>query len=263
MNSSPANGSLRPAVAGFAVAIAVTATMDATGLSMFSSLPLLPLAGLFWFLGKYSRREMGFVFGSGDGYRWALLYPVVVPGLLAAVAFAFGAIDLAEADWSKSGRQFVLMALTGTLGTLLTEEGFFRGWLWAALKRTGRCDRSVLFWTSIGFSLWHLSAVVLDTGFAPPAKQVPIFMVNAALLGLNWGLMRKISGSVFAAALSHAVWNGVVYTLYGFGEKSGELGIEQSWLYGPEVGVLGLAANGLFAWYLWRIAMNDSRNDRD
>jgi membrane protease YdiL (CAAX protease family) len=100
--------------------------------------------------------------------------------------------------------------------------------------------------------LWHLSSVVLDTEFAPPAKQVPVFLVNAALLGLNWGLMRRASGSVLPAAISHAAWNAVVYTLFGFGEKTGKLGIEQGWLYGPELGVLGLAANALFAWVLWR-----------
>jgi membrane protease YdiL (CAAX protease family) len=233
--------------------------MDATGQSMFSALPLLLLTVLFWALGKYSRGEMGMAVGSGGGYVWAMVYPLVVPGILVAAAFAFGAVDLTNAAWGKAGREFLLMSSVGILGTLLTEEGFFRGWLWAALKRTGRCDRSVVFWTSIGFSLWHLSAVVLDTGFAPAAKQVPVFMVNAALLGLNWGLIRKMSGSVFPAALSHSVWNGVVYTLFGFGEKSGELGIEQSWLYGPEVGVLGLAANGLFAWFLWRRAMRDRR----
>ena len=259
MDTSPARGSRRPAVAGFAVAVAITATMDATGLSMFSALPLLPLTVLFWALGKYSPHEMGLVVGSRGGYAWALIYPVVVPGVLVAAAFAFGAVDLTDAAWGKAGRQFLLMSSVGILGTLLTEEGFFRGWLWAAWRRTGRCDRSAVFWTSIGFSLWHLTAVVLDTEFAPPAKQVPIFMVNAALLGLNWGLMRSLSGSVLPAALSHSVWNGVVYTLFGFGEKFGELGIEKSWLFGPEVGVLGLAANGLFAWFLWRRVMNDRR----
>jgi membrane protease YdiL (CAAX protease family) len=241
--------------AGMAAALAITTTMDATGLSMFGALSLLPLTGLFWFLGKYSRSEMGIVFGSRESYGWAVVYPLVVPGVLTVAAFAFGAVDLTDTEWGKAGRNFALMAATGILGTLLTEEGFFRGWLWAALKKIGRNDRGVLVLTSIAFSLWHLSAVVLDTGFAPPAEQVPVFMVNAALLGVNWGLMRQLSGSVFPAALSHSVWNGLVYTLFGFGEKTGALGIDQSWLFGPEVGVLGLLANALFAWFLWRRAI--------
>lgn len=240
---------------GVAVAIGITTTMDATGLSVFSALPLFPLAGLFWYLGKYSRHEMGLVRGSGEGYVWAVIYPLAVPGLLAAAAFASGAVDLSGAEWGKAGRNITLMAVTGVLGTLLTEEGFFRGWLWAGLKRAGRSDRSILVWTSLIFSLWHLSAVVLDTGFAPPAEQIPVFMVNAALLGLNWGLMRRLSGSALAAALSHAVWNSLVYVLFGFGEKAGELGIAQTGMFGPEVGILGLLGNGLFALVLWRRVM--------
>jgi membrane protease YdiL (CAAX protease family) len=252
MNDSLAPAPLWRPLLGMAIALAITTTMDATGLSMFSALPLLPLAGLFWFLGKYTRREMGMIVGDGEGYAWAVLYPVVVPGLLAAAAFAAGAVDLTESNWGKAGRDIALMATTGVLGTLLTEEGFFRGWLWAGLKRAGRTDTWVLVGTSLLFSLWHLSAVVLDTGFAPPSEQIPVFMVNAALLGLNWGLMRRLSGSALTAAVSHSVWNALVYTLFGFGEKAGELGIAQSGLFGPEVGFLGLAGNGLFALVLWR-----------
>ena len=39
-----------PALGGVVIATAVTTTMDATGYTMFSALPLLPLAGLFWVL---------------------------------------------------------------------------------------------------------------------------------------------------------------------------------------------------------------------
>jgi membrane protease YdiL (CAAX protease family) len=257
MNQTPASGSRWHPVAGVVAALVITTAMDAGGLAMFSSLALLPLAILFWILGRYSRREMGLVLGAGAGYRWALIYPLVVPGALTLAAFAFGAVDLTEAEWGKAGRNLAIMASTGILGTLLTEEGFFRGWLWGALKRNGQGDRAVLVWTSVIFSLWHLSAVVLETDFAPPRALVPVFMVNATLLGLNWGLMRQVSGSVFPVAISHAVWNALVYGLFGFGEKAGVLGVTQTWLFGPELGVLGVVGNGLFALVLWRRVMTN------
>jgi membrane protease YdiL (CAAX protease family) len=246
-------------LAGVLAAFAITTTMDATGLSMFSALPLFPLAGLFWFLGKFSRGEFGLTLGTREGYVWALGYAVVVPGLIAAAAIAFGAVDLTDADWGKTFKHMAIGASVGSLMVLLTEEGFFRGWLWAALIKTGRNERATLLATSIIFSLWHLSAVVLDTGFAPPAAQIPVFMVNATLLGLNWGLMRQLSGSAVVPAVSHAVWNAVVYGLFGFGEKTGELGIVQTVIYGPEIGYLGLVANAAFALVLWRRVDPDSR----
>lgn len=57
---------------------------------------------------------------------------------------------------------------------MITEEGFFRGCLWASLKRAGKSDRQVLILTSLAFSIWHVSAVSLDTGFDLPASEIPI-----------------------------------------------------------------------------------------
>ena len=53
---------------GVLAAIAITTTMDATGLSTFSALPLFPLLGLFWYLQRLSRAEMGFAWGQWRHY---------------------------------------------------------------------------------------------------------------------------------------------------------------------------------------------------
>jgi hypothetical protein len=57
------------ALAGLGTAIAVTTTMDATGYTMFSALPLLPLGGLFRYLQKFSRAEFGLVVGILEALR--------------------------------------------------------------------------------------------------------------------------------------------------------------------------------------------------
>jgi hypothetical protein len=44
--------------------------------------------------------------------------------------------------------------------------------------------------------LWHLSAVLLDTGFSPPSAQLPLYRVNALLLDFSCGLLRARFGSV-------------------------------------------------------------------
>ena len=135
---------------------------------------------------------------------------------------------------------------------IITEEGFFRAWLWAGLKGNGQSVRNTLIISSLVFTAWHISAVSLETGFDLPAWQIPIYLVNATLIGMSFGLMRQFSGSIIVASVSHGVWNGMAYGLFGFGEKTGALGIQETWLFGPEVGVLGILLNLIFVIILWR-----------
>ena len=247
------NKQLLPALAGAGAAIAITTMMDATGYSMFSALPLFPLAGLFWYLQKFSRQDVGLVWGKLYPYGLALAYPLIVLGAMGIIATMAGAVDTSNADWNKVFLNMAVAISVGPIMVMITEEGFFRGWLWAALKRSGQTDMQVLVWTSLLFTAWHISAISLDTGFDLPAREIPIFLVNATLLGAIWGMLRMISGSVVVAAVCHAVWNGIDYPLYGFGEKVGALGIEQTHIYGPEVGVLGIGLNLAFAAFLLRL----------
>jgi membrane protease YdiL (CAAX protease family) len=227
--------------------------MDATGYSMFSALPLLPLGGLFWYLQKFSRTEFGLVAGQASSYVVALAYPMIVLGVIALIAFASGATDGGSSDWNKALANMALMGSIGIIMVLLTEEGFFRGWLWASLKRSGYSDTSVLILTTLGFTVWHISAISLDTGFDIPAREIPVYLVNATLLGAAFGLLRAASGSVIVPAVCHAVWNGLDYPLFGFGEKIGALGIEATHIFGPEVGLVGIPFNALalLTLYTW------------
>lgn len=233
-------------------AIAVTTSMDASGLSAFSALPLLPLMCLFWFLEKHSRQEMGFVLGRLRDYCLAVLHPALVLGLVAAISAAAGALDISQIDWGKAWRNVALVSVSTIMVALVTEEGFFRGWLFASLQRAGIKRLAILLWSSVAFSLWHLSAVTLSTGFDLPAAQLPVYMLNAAVMGLIWALLRSISGSLVVSSVSHGLWNGAAYVFFGYGTTVGALGIEETATYGPEVGFLGLALNLLFAAALWR-----------
>jgi len=225
--------------------------MDATGFSMFSALPLFPLAGLFWHLQKLSRAEVGLVWGNLRTCVVAVAFPVLVLGLMGVIAWMFGAVDTSNADWNKAFLNMGLMSSTGIIIVLITEEGFFRGWLWAALSRAGQTDTQVLIYTSIAFTVWHISAISLDTGFDIPATEIPVYLINATLIGAVFGMLRMVSGSVIAPSVCHAVWNGIDYPLFGFGERVGALGIQQTHIYGPEVGVLGIAVNLISAIALW------------
>jgi membrane protease YdiL (CAAX protease family) len=237
---------------GVALAIAITTVMDATGYSMFSALPLAPLFFLFWWWQKFSRAQVGFAWGKVRHYGLALAYPLMVVPALALIALAIGAVDVSGTDWNKTLINLAVMTLSTALVTIVTEEGFFRGWLWASFKHADRSDRQVLVLTSLIFAAWHISAVSLETGFDLPARQIPIYLVNATLIGMNWGLLRLASGSIIVASISHGLWNGLAYLLFGFGDETGALGIEETWLYGPETGLLGIALNLAFVAWLWR-----------
>lgn len=236
---------------GVLLAIVITATMDANSLLEYSALPLCPLMVLFWYLERHSRQSMGFVWGQPRDYRLAVLYPILVLGAVTVIVSAARATDLSQTDWAKACLNLALVTASTILIAIVTEEGFFRGWLWASLARRGYTVANTLLWTSIAFALWHLSAVTLHTGFDLPRPQIPVFILNAAVMGAVWGLLRAISGSVIVSSVSHGLWNGGAYVFYAYGEKVGALGVKNTAVFGPEVGVVGLALNILFASALW------------
>jgi membrane protease YdiL (CAAX protease family) len=158
---------------------------------------------LLWYLEKHSRQAMGFVWGRPRDYGLALLYPVLVLSAIAIISAAAGALDLSKTHWVNTWRNVALFAVSTVLVALITEEGFFRGWLIASLQRAGIKRNAILLWSSLAFALWHLSAVTLSTGFDLPRGQIPLFMVNAAVLGLIWALLRTISGSIVVSSVSH------------------------------------------------------------
>ena len=89
------------------------------------------------------RSEVGFVWGKSHAlrsYGFAVLYPILVMGAIAAIAALTGALNTAGATPHKHSVWLNLLLVGGTTipVALLTEEGFFRGWLWASLKRTGQ-----------------------------------------------------------------------------------------------------------------------------
>ena len=246
--------SLSMPIIGVVAAVAITATMDATGLSAFSALPLCPLMLLFWYRQHLSRRRMGFVWGQLSHYGLTVFYPVTVIGGITLVSLALGGIDLSHTNWGKAWLNFGLISVSTTLVGLVTEEGFFRGWFWASLERAGKPARQALVWSSVAFALWHISAVTLNTGFNPPVAQIPVYLVNAAVIGAIWGVLRWMSGSVVVTSVSHGLWNGGAYVLFGFGSKTGALGVRDTAIFGPEVGILGLVFNLMFVAALWFFA---------
>jgi membrane protease YdiL (CAAX protease family) len=240
-------------ILGVALAIASTTTLDATGLTAFSALPLIPLFALFAWFDRIPPRELGFARGRAGDYALASGHVLFVMIALAALAYAAARIDLTGLNLPRAIRNIAIMALATFVIAIITEEGFFRGWMWAALRRRGAGSFATLVMTTVAFVLWHISFVFLSGDFHFGASDIPLFFVNATLLGLIWGLLRLGSGSIVASSAGHGVWNGLTYVLFGIGSNVGALGIRNVSLYGPEVGLYGAALNAIAAGALFRI----------
>ena len=228
------------------LAIACTTLLDATGYTALSALPLIPLLMLFAALSRMNLRDLGLRFGGGEYWGFAIAHPLFVLGSIAAAAQSFGALDLSAFDPGRALTNIALLVAATFVMAVLTEEGFFRGWLWGALGKQGASPMAALLVSTAAFVLWHVSFVFLSGEFAFGTAQIPLFFANATLLGLIWGLLRLGSGSILVSSLGHGLWNGLVYVLFGVGSNVGALGIRDVSIYGPEVGILGVALNGLY-----------------
>jgi membrane protease YdiL (CAAX protease family) len=239
---------------GIVAALGTNTIANAGVLPSVGALFLLPLLVIFWYVERFSRREVGFVLGRPRHYGLGLLHPVLVLSLIAFVAWISGAANIQNPDWSKVALEFVLAALVTILATIVTEDGFFRGWLWASLRRAGLTEHRVILLTGIAFGVWHLPYALLATGYDPLSAEVPLLIINASIIGIAWGLLRLNSGSVLVPAVTHGIWNGAVYVLFNYGDEIGAFGIQHTSIFGPEAGVLGLVLNliytlGLWLWY--------------
>jgi membrane protease YdiL (CAAX protease family) len=222
---------IRRPILGVLVAIAITTSMDASGLSTFSALPLFPLALVFWHFDRLSRRDVGLSWGARRHYALAVLYPLLVLGVLTLVLRRRGHRRHA---WTGQGvAQPLRSSPSRRRSSRSSPRKVLPRLVCASLSRAGLSAPRVLIWSSVAFALWHVSAVLLPTGFDLPRSQVPVFIVNAAVIGAIWGLMRWLSGSVLVASVSHGVWNGAAYVLFGFGTKVGALGIAETAFMAP------------------------------
>src|SRR5678815_4436855 len=88
-------------ILGVALAIAITTIFDATGLTNYSALPLIPLFVIFARLDRLTRHELGLRFGRPADHGLALAHPIVVISALGAMAFFAGATDLAQFQYAK------------------------------------------------------------------------------------------------------------------------------------------------------------------
>ncbi|MFB0519488.1 MAG: lysostaphin resistance A-like protein, partial [Acidobacteriota bacterium] len=245
---------LWPALGSIAV-LAISPLVTAlTGQVNAYALVLLPLTLLMWAVTRLSSRDLGIRLGNLNAYVLSLLYPISVMVLTGIAVWLTGYIRINALLLSDVGRRVLYLFLIYFIGALLTEEVFFRGWLWGALEKRDFKLRARLVWTGGVFSMWHFAVTIIlpELHFSP--SIVPIYLGNIFLIGLFFGLLRQKSGSILAPSVCHALWNAMLYTLYGTGDIAGVLDIASPRFFDPERGLLGLLLNLIAVVLLWRIA---------
>jgi len=198
-----------------------------------------------------SRRELGLARGRGH-YAAATLTPLLVVGGVVWLATLTGVARVADTGVGTLGLQIATMAVLTGVGSVLTEDGFFRGALWAGLERAGRSPDAILAWTSGAYVVWYLPFLRFEPGLSAGAEAMAVHSLNLLLLGLCWGALRLASGSVLVAAWAHGLWNGLAYTLFGYGTARGALGVTDPLRFDPERGWAGVALNAALFLWLWR-----------
>jgi len=243
-----------PLVAGVA-AIVVSPLLElATGQGALYTFWLTAMMIGLWAVQRLTRREVGIAVGDAKSYVIALIYPAAIIGCVVLGAWIAGLIDLSAFSATTTLRRLTLNFLVTFVFALITEEGFFRGALWGSCVRAGFSPAATLLWTSVAFGLWHLAVPIIEPDFAQPMSKVPQYVIGATVFGVAMGFLRMRSGSIVVPSFCHALWNATAYTLFGTGEKVGQLGITDPNIWDPERGYAGLVLAILVAalWW-WRV----------
>jgi CAAX protease family protein len=241
-------------VLGSAGAIVISPLLSlATGQGALYNLWLAVMLAILWAKLRLTGREIGLTVGDATSYLVALAYVAGIVGLVALGAWATNAIDLTNYSAATVARRLSLIFLVTFALTLITEDGFFRGALWGSCERAGFSPAKAVIWTSVAFGLWHLVVPIIDPDFSQSAFKAPQYVLGSTAFGIAMGLLRLRSGSIIVPSACHGLWNATAYTLFGTGEKSGELGVADHSLWDPERGYAGLilalvAAGVLWAW---------------
>jgi len=240
-----------PVLASVAAIVVSPLLSLATRQGALYNLWLAVMLAVLWAGQKLTRREVGLAAGDRTSYFVAIAYVAGIVGVVALGAWAADAIDLSGYSTATVARRIALNFLVTFALTLITEDGFFRGALWGSCERAGFSPAKTIVWTSVAFGLWHLAVPIIDPDFAQSGSKIPQYVLGSTAFGVAMGLLRLRSGSVVVPSACHALWNATVYTLFGAGGKTGQLGIADHRIFDPERGYAGLVLAIVASVVLW------------
>lgn len=219
------NPSVRVFVVLAVLAVGVAVARSVAGLvtdSRASVLVGVVSAVVLWLVARSGQRlsfaELG-VTRASSGLAWGGGFAaLVVLAAVAAVSVGQVRLQVKLSAPSEFSSQLWLFAafVSVPLATVLFEELFFRGVLWAYLARIFSPLR-VLLVSSVLFALWHVPPLLVSGqaagGQLPLLAQVLLTLVVTFAGGLVFGFLRLRSGSVLAPVIAHVATNSVGFVV--------------------------------------------------
>ncbi len=116
-----------------------------------------------------------------------------------------------------TGADFILMCVFFNIVNVVMEEGTFRG-LFNYIAGTGHSARFALLFQALLFGVWHIVTPIasLAGGEMTLAECVMMsagYIILAGLMGIKWGMLYKLTGSLYAGMTDHFINNCVATNL--------------------------------------------------
>lgn len=108
---------------------------------------------------------------------------------------------------THTGVGFILLCVLFNIINVVMEEGTFRG-LFHEITRTDHSFRFALLFQALLFGIWHIvtplhNLIDGDIGFASFLALSIGYIVLAGMMGIKWGLLRQMTGSLYAGMADH------------------------------------------------------------
>lgn len=140
----------------------------------------------------------------------AFLGHILMAGIATLLAARFFAVDVTQQQalpFTQSmlltPTQLLIAALALVVVVPLAEELLFRGYVYAQLRRR------LPAWLTIGITGIAFGLAHLWSGPGQPLHWA--LMINTAILGLLLGILREVTGALWASIALHALKNGVAF----------------------------------------------------
>lgn len=106
-----------------------------------------------------------------------------------------------------AGFGFILMCVFFNIINVVMEEGTFRG-LFDKLAATKHSDRFALFFQAFLFGVWHIvtplhNLIDGDIDFTSFIALAVGYIILAGMMGIKWGLMYRMTGSLYSGMADH------------------------------------------------------------